>query len=441
MAGEVQVPSIFDYLGQGIQQGVQDYHQAKAENDRKDAEQANFMGSLLQSGAIDSDTFNANPLVQKMGVKVAPTTFEMKRKIAASPDVDPSSGKPWTPEQRSYAGLKPVEVQNAEIASAKTSLNLDDIKQRYAKGEDVNETEAAAIGLPTKETLQEGRQVAQSQYMSTVGKSYLDAALGPVQSANAGRIPTGGWQAIAGQAYDKFAADRAAHGLPPMPQAQSYFTTQLLDRYNEQVVNDAKMRAAQNAGRNSLDPTDRRIAAWTNIIESRRKQLDDLISGDKLLQFKLQDPGSAKDPNVLKFNAISKSIDDATNSQMLLAGGVVDRETAGLLGVGTAAPTNSPGPVGSSTPPKVQASGADVQGIIDAIKGKQASLSDAQKLVTAGKLTQSEFQQVQNAVSSPTKSGIATPTAAQLRAAKGTATAKHKADTANKVKQDLFGKP
>lgn len=408
MAGEVQVPSIFDYLGQGIQQGVTNYHQAKAENDRKEAEQANFMGQLYQSGAIDADTLNANPLIQKMGVKVAPTSFEMKRNIAASPDVNPKNGKPWTPEERNVAGLKPQEVQQAEISTAKTTVNADEIKQKYMRGEPVTEQEGAAIGLPTAETLQEGRQLAQSQYMGTVGKSYLDAALGPVQSANAGRIPTGGWQTIADHAYDNFAADRAQHGLPPMPQAKNYFTTQLLDRYNEQTVNDAKLRAAANAGRSSLDPTDRRIAAWTNIIESRRKQLDDLTSGDKFLQFKLQDAGSQKDPNVLKYKAISKSIEDATNSQMLLAGGVVDQRTSGLLGVGTAAPTDSPGPVGGPPPattpgPASQPGGTavDIQGIVDAIKAKKATLQNAQDLQASGKITQAQLDQIKKATGKP----------------------------------------
>lgn len=405
MAGEIQVPSIWDYLGQGVQQGVTNYHQAKAENDRKDAEQAQFMGSLLQSGAIDSDTFNSNPLIQKMGVKVAPTPFEMKRKIAASPDTDPSTGQPWTPEARIAAGLQPKEIQNAAISNATTTLNADEIKQKYMRGEDITPTEAAAVGLPTKDTLEEGRQLAQSQYMSTVGKSYLDAALTPVQSTNNGRIPTGGWQKIADDAYNTFAADRAAHGLPPMPQAKSYFTTQLLDRYNEQVVNDARMRAAENAGRSSLDPTDRRIAAWTNIIESRRKQLDDLTSGDKLLQFKLQDPASQNDPNVIKYKTIAKSIENATNSQMLLAGGVVDQETAGLLGVGTAAPTKSPGPVGGTppaagTPPTAsQPSGGtlDIKGAIQTIKNKKGTL--AQLKTHVGKdITQAEYDAVASGV-------------------------------------------
>lgn len=387
---EINTPSIWDYIAQAGNQGVQNFQQAKQETDRKAAVQTQFMGQLLDSGAIDSDAFNANPLIKNQGIVVKPGKMELARKIIASPDLNPDTKLPWTVEEQTMAGMPTVtdkKVLKAKGTTADLQAQTDQATSDYAAGKPLNDQQYALLKLPTPDDLANGKLAAQDKVLGTMGPRVLDDALAPVMSANQGRIPTHGFNAIIDDAFARYTVAAKSSGIRVNPNARQYFATQLIDRLTEQKKLDIQRTAAENAGRQriSQDPADKTFQQLQNVINNRTQQLKD-ISNDPQMNFMINHPSPENNANpaVIRYHAVSKALENAMNLQRKVTlGGVPNSDDMKMLGVGDEAPGAGP-----------TSSGIDISGIVSMIKNKKATTKDLSDMLTGKKISQADYDNV-----------------------------------------------
>lgn len=351
MADVIRIPSIWDYLGQGIGNASNSWQEIRKRNEDKQMQELGLATQLFGQGAIDSGDYNAmsGKVFPNMPV-VKPSQGERARTILSS-DINPATGKPWTFAERQNAGLPSASaevIDQAQGVKAQGEISAAAVRDKYLKGEPISAREGAVLGLPDDETLQAGRLAAQDKVLSEVGPKYMDTVLAPVMSQNGGRIPTNNWKALADQAYAAYETDRKTQGMAPNPAARAYFASQLLDRLTKQRQLDIdQQNANSNASLRRNSQEDRTFQMLSTVVETRRKVMDDLMSGDKSLAGKIQlaakDPNSPfnKDPNVIRYKAAESAMHKAQNAQARLA--TNSPEMQSLLDMGSDAPAGPSG--------------------------------------------------------------------------------------------------
>jgi hypothetical protein len=250
-----QVPGLFDYIGQGLSnvagniQNSRDTADAKSARDQEQARRdAQFLMTAVQSGAIDSDTANATDVAKGQGLHFQPSTAELRRKILANPTgmggepggTPDASGigqpysapTPWSPDQRSVAGLPSASALSGEALQGK----VNDIKQRYlADPKSVSDSEAKVAGLPTasdtaiseRTKLDPVIQTAASKYVSqTMNSTLSSGSLDPTTPQGLRQLRRQSSTISAG-AYKQYMADAKASGdqVALDPKNQGYMKT------------------------------------------------------------------------------------------------------------------------------------------------------------------------------------------------------------------------
>lgn len=346
MADVIEVPSIWDYLGKGIQAGADAYNKRKADQKDTEDKQVTFMNQLLTAGLINQDDYNKAIQGTRFNqIKARPSKTEQAEGLAAT-GMSPVTGKPANANEfKRLDLLTPGEQQKDVLTGAQsaTGINSEQVKQRYLAGEQISDREAAAIGLQTDEDLELARIGKNHTKLVEKAPGFVDQALAPLIQQNGGRIPTRGWEDLINQAAEQYNQFRIQSQLPADPSAKAYMHSLVIERLIAQRNQDIEQLKAQNVGLNRLSPVDRMFTALTNVIDVRRKVLDDMLSNNTLLRLKLQNPNSQNDPDVIRYRAVEQQILNAQKAQAQLAQGIVPDTIGKLLDVDPVQATNITG--------------------------------------------------------------------------------------------------
>ncbi len=401
MADVIEVPSIWDYLGQGIQAGADAYNKRKADQKDTEDKQVTFMTQLLNAGLIDQKDFNnAIQGTRFNQIKARPSKTEQSEQLAAT-GVSPVTGKPATANEFQRLDLLTPGQQTKDVATgaeATTQINANDVKQRYLAGDQISDREAAAIGVQTDEDIDLAKIGKNHTMLVQKAPGYVDQVLAPLMQMNNGRIPIRGWEDAINQAAEQYNQLRVQSQLPADPSAKAYMHSLVIERLIAQRTQDIEQMKAQNVGMNRMSPVDRMFQAMTGVVESRRKILDDMLTNNTLLGLKLNNPNTQKDPDVIRYRAVEQSMLNAQNAQAKLAQGIVPSDVGTYLQVD---PTEAPNTTGKQIvgpgAPGGQVRDDIVKQLSDGIKGKRYTLEDV-KAGIGRKITQEEFDAIATAV-------------------------------------------
>ena len=264
MADVIYTPSIWDYLGQGIQKGAEAYNKRKADDKDTEDKKMSFMTQLLNAGLINQDDFNkAADNTRFKDINVRKSKDERQENLAkfgaiseapgTAPTGMPSTGKapagrtPTANEFKAVGLLTPGEQAQDQALGAKstTETNVEGVKQRYAAGEPISQREAAAANLQTDDMLNEARSAQSHKLLVAQGPQFVDQALAPIMQENAGRIPTRGWEQVADQAAEEYNKQRIASNLPADPSARAFMYSAILERLIAQRKDDIEQTKAK----------------------------------------------------------------------------------------------------------------------------------------------------------------------------------------------------
>lgn len=429
-----QVPGFWDYLGQGIMKGVEMHRQsedkARAEAHAKTAEaQANagLMSQLFQSGAIDNTQLQGALKAAGINpdqIQVMPNKAQQRRQILAGGDAALSQ---LTDEQKADLGFK-TAAQTAQEKAAASGANMEvqknDILAKYLQGEKLSDQELAATGLPSAQDRELKRLGAMDPYLDQLGGRYVAG----VMVQNKGRINPGTAQQVAEQAYSNYVAERGQNGLGSLTPEQVAYTRSYFQRATENaLIAQQKMDIdASQAGSQRIHANAAMAAANQNTnlkwfgqvnsaMENIRKAQSDLMKSNPALGPALDNPQLAQSPMVKgalqRYMELEQTAEAFRGAQGALANGQVPGNLSALLDAAGQIATQGAGPAaapgagarGRGAPPAgapqqqgkpASASPDPIGATVDMIVQGKATLADAQALVSQGRITQTQYQQI-----------------------------------------------
>lgn len=439
-----QVPGFWDYLGQGIMKGVEMHRQSedkmRAEAHAKTAEaqaSAGLMAQLFQSGAIDNTQLQGALKAAGINpdqIQVMPNKAQQRRQVLAGGDAALAQ---LTDEQKKDLGFTSAAQAATEGATAATAkaatsganieVQKNDILSRYLQGDKLNDQELAATGLPSAQDRELKRLGAMDPYLDQLGGRYVAG----VMVQNKGRINPGTAQQTAEQAYANYVAERGQNGLGALTPEQVAYTRSYFQRATENaLIAQQKMDIdASQAGSQRIHANAAMQAAGQNTnlkwfgqvnsaMENIRKAQSDLMRSNPALGPALDNPQLAQSPMVKgalqRYMELEQTAEAFRGAQGALANGQVPGNLSALLDAAGQIATQGAGPAGApgagargrGAPPPAggpaqqggarPASGSPdpIGATVDAIVAGRATLQDAQALVSQGKMTQQQYQQI-----------------------------------------------
>lgn len=402
MADVIEVPSIWDYLGQAIDRGVGAYQKRKGEQRDQAQYEAGVVNQLMQQGQISAE--DAAPYLQKVGVtaKITPNKVERKNKALATPEATAA----LTPEQRVDLGIptqNELTIQGGQAAQAGKQIQEADIWKRYANGEDLSDQEATAIGVPTGAEREAKRLMQQDPILTNTAERFIDQTI----TQSGGRINPANASHYGEAAYNAYIQSRMANGMGALnpkdaTYARQFFDQALMNRLVQQRKLDIDAEQARSAreGR-QMAREDRMFQALTGAIESARKQLDDYTTNNKaaIALLSVATPEAMqRDPNIRQtkqtLDKLNKRIQNLQSVQASAAMGKLPASAIQLL---------QPVDIGVDNPPAPGSSGVNISGMADAIRQRKATLNDAKALVSSGKMTSEQYNQLVTLVGTGSK--------------------------------------
>jgi hypothetical protein len=373
--GITKVPSIWDYVAGGL-----DRYQEGAQKRRDDLlRNAGLMTQLYGAGAIDSA--DLTPALQTAGIKatIKPNQAERQRQIVQNPDLNPSTGKPWTEDERKLAGLPSL----ADVEENKA-------KYSYLTGGDISDRAAAAMKLPTDLEIEEGKELSKDKRFSVIGPRYVDMAI-----AEQGGISHKNMNSVIDKAFSTWALHRREAGLPVTSADRSYFSSQALDRLKQQEnleiqrINANKQYGGGGGGM-SADAMKQYQRYQTDLKNAQDAQTR-LLANPQLgmfLQAAQTNPKYAQNPLVMEYYEAVRAKETAQRNLDMVQYGPVGRLPLAGSPVGSAPSVGrTPG-----TPMAPPSSRADA--MAQAISAGQATIDNARELYSQKKITAAEYLRI-----------------------------------------------
>lgn len=442
-----QVPGFWDYLGQGIQRGVEMHRQneaiAREEAHKKTAEaQANagLIGQLFQSGAVDSTALQG--ALTGAGVQGAPviaSKAERRRNILAQgqPAIDALSDE----EKKDLGFTSDVQkaTEKAQITGAGLEAKKGELLTKYLGGGQLSDQEAAGVGVMGAKDLELKRVSQLDPYLGGVGERYVAGQL----LKNNGRIDPSSAQQVAENAYSQYVAERATNGLGALTPEQVAYTRQYFSRATENALiaqrkQDLEEYAAKT-GRIHAEAAKNQAGQNTSLqwfgkvntaMENVRKSMDDITKKNPAVLYALDNPALAQSPIVkgaiAEYQKHQATLEAFRSAQGALAQGQIPGNLADILSAADAVTTRGAGPAvaGAGTgaapggaggaPPGgtspagggragPSASGAPaapdpLAGTVNMIVQGKATLENAKDLMTRGTITAAQYAEIERRV-------------------------------------------
>lgn len=396
--GVTKVPGIWDYLGGALGHGVTNYQEALERVKQEHMRRLGLMTQLYGAGALDSA--DLTPALQKAGIqaKIQPNEAERQRSIIGSPDINPTTGMPWTEDERKIAGL-PSRASQAKEAAEYT----------YLQGGPVTARQAAVLKLPTDLEIEQGAALAQDKTLSTIGPRYVDLAITQVGSVTPKNL-----NSIVDTAFNRYAADRRAAGLAVDPSHRSFFATQAVERLKDmenlriQNINANKTYGGGGdgvSGRDAVTLYNAYGRTWTeanNVAETLRK---DPIVMSKISHVAKHGDASpyAKDADVARYHQALQLAENARQAQAAL--GVGTPEAVKIMQGGQAAPTTQQPTLGGYSSGTPAPRGVNHQKAAEKILARKATIQQLAAEVQAGRMSANDYNTIRQLVIAGVKGG------------------------------------
>lgn len=426
-----QLPGFWDYLSQGLdkfaqQKQVNTTNARNAALDKRAAagQGADLMTSLFNAGAVNSDQVGpAISAVTGTPVTVNPNKAQQRRQLLAQgPDAIAALSDP----QKQDLGF-PTSTEQAQQGAAKSTALLDtqktDLYGKYLQGDDLPQQTLDALGLQSK-TDRELKRVSQiDPYLGSLGERYVAGEL----LKNQGRVPPGGANGVAENAYAKYVSERSANGLGSLTPEQVTYTRTYFQRATENaLIAQHKMDIEQ------MDANTRQTAAggseavkWftqvNTALENVRKAQSDLMRANPALGAALDNPQLASNPMVsgalTRYNQLEQTAEAFRGAQGSLAAGNVPGNLSALLDAATqvvtagapkaaaggggrqaggrpgAAPPPAP-PAGGPPGPNPITNGDPIEAAAQMLASGQGTSVQLQAMVSQGALTQDQYNKI-----------------------------------------------
>lgn len=394
------VPGFWDYLGQGFNKGLDFYREDKQLKQAEADKSASLMAQLYGAGAVGADSLQASVnATGTKGVTVLPNKAERRKKILETPGAIDQ----LTDEQRTDLGFKTTtekKVEGAQASTADLTTLRNNALIKYANGEDVSDSEGLLAGLGSKTDREMQKFAKLDPYLGQVGTRFVAGAM----NQNGGRIPPGGAQAISDKAYNDYVQNRGQSGLPGMTQEQMTYSKSFFDQAVQNAVIaqtelDIKKTAADATRANAQN---NQAIQWfgklNTAVDSLRQAQNNLMRASPALAAALNDPQLASLPMIQgplqQYLQYDEQIKALRSGQAALGNNTVPANLSDLLASADAIIAPAGGAAGNAAAVATDPVAQTVQMILSG----QATVQDVTALVTAGKMSQQQANQILNKV-------------------------------------------
>ncbi len=410
-----QVPGIWDYLGQafGVVGGGLQAAKAEKKADTRYEEERRLkkvlsIAEMVKAGLMDSTAANMDPDVRASGYKFSATPQETARNIMKSPlgtaqpapDISKylaptgigsmptpigqtTLNKPWSPEERAYAGM-PSE---AAIAGDKLAGITTGLKTKYVQGGDVTPQQASAIGVKTPLQIQAEQRESVDKLVGRKAEEHIAGVLNSMPNLNT--MDAAGLRrnakAITTAAYNNYMQEAQRTGsLSGLTPADLEYTKSTFEKAIREYIDTAEKGAFELKKAAIGRGNDQMVALYrelTNTGEGYDARLKVILS-DPLSLAATATPPEKLNPQLRARLEEIESLKRAASTyksvaNKVLAGKVAPKDIDTLL--------NTEG---------TSSGGPDIAGMTQMIKSGQATTADLDALVTAGQVTPEQAAQV-----------------------------------------------
>lgn len=413
-----QVPDFWDYLGQGIQKGVQMHRETEDKKRAQNQANAGLMAQLFQSGAVDAPALQG--ALQAAGVDpsqatVAPSKAQKRRAVIAQGQQAVDALSDAEKEDLGFKTGAQKTIEQGQVSAATTEIKKNEVFGRYLAGDKLTDQERAATGLMGQDDIELKKLNQLDPYLGQVGERYVASQM----VKGNGRIAPGTAKQVAEQAYADYVAERGSTGMGGLSPEQVQYTRSYFDRAVQNALiaqsKDDLNKYQAESGRiganatatwrqNQATGTDQTVK-WAGVMnrgeETVRKAMADLMKDPMMsmvsvlpaealqrmaaanpqMAAKLQQYDMLKQKSEAYRGAIAELANGAVPGtlQMLLK----DAESMGTQGAGhNAAP--APIPQGGQTDPVVQQA-------VQLLQSGQGTPAQLQEAVKAGRITQQQY--------------------------------------------------
>lgn len=300
-----RVPGFWDYLGQGVEKGLNNYKEGQAIKREEARANVGLMAQLFNAGAVDSGTLQGATNAVGLKANVLPSKAERRKSIL---DQGQGAIDALSDAEKEDLGFKTTaqrKIEAAQVSAADLEAKKNDALGRFMQGEDIPDDMREVIGVSTKSDRELKRLTQMDPYLGQLGERHVAGEL----IKNQGRIPKGGVQALAENAYANYVAERSANGFGGLTPEQITYTRSYFQRAAQNaLIAQHKMDLEQ------YEAGTRRIGAnaaasqrgenthlqWfgkiTTAMDNVRKQQQDLLKSNPALAVALDNPQLANSP-------------------------------------------------------------------------------------------------------------------------------------------------
>lgn len=275
MTTVIQQPSFWDYLGQGLNRGVdaaftrvqrdQDFAEREATRQQQEAlAMFNALMSGVNSGTVRAGEANRNPLAQQYGINFMPSRAEMARDIVESP-----MGKPQV------IGSMPTPLAPAPMLRFKPWSN----EQRVV------------AGVPTREEMFAKQFEPLQAELTGAADRYVSAVYDPNIQVSDRNVRTVASK-VAEQAYNMWYEDQVRIKSPAVndPGTQQYarrfFDNAVMNRIQrERELKALEVRASNSYGAGGSDEVIKWFNGFRGYVDQLRRENDRLMANYPMAQY------------------------------------------------------------------------------------------------------------------------------------------------------------
>lgn len=401
-----QVPGFWDYLGKGVDQGIERQREDVKNKQQQDQFNATLAAQLFGAGALKSGALQGSiRQAGGSGTGVIASKAEKRKKALETPGAIDA----MTDEQRADVGFQTRTEKKVDAAAGMTAdftAKRATAMLAFANGEKLDDVGAQLTGFSTKEDKELERLGKMDPFLDHVGERFVAGAIN--QNPN-GKIASGQAKQIAEKAYADYVANRAQSGLGNLTPEETTYTRSYFDRATQNAIiaqtkldidsEDARSRrihanaAGATAGQNQGMQWFKTLNTSVDIL---RKKQDDLLKANPAIAYAQANPNLAVSPMIAgalaEYNTAGQKIDAYRGAQSTLGQGSVPPNMNELLAAANAdvaPPKGVPGgaPAGGQIP--------DAAGMaVNALVTGQGSIAQLQEAVKAGVFTQDQYMTI-----------------------------------------------
>jgi len=417
-----QVPDFWDYLGQGIQKGVQMHRETEDKKRAQAQANAGLMAQLFQTGAVDAPqlqgALGAAGIDPSQAI-VQPNKAQKRRAVIAQGQGAVDALSDAEKEDLGFKTGAQKTIEQGQVSEATTVIKKNDVLGRYMNGEKLTDQEREATGLRGQDDIELKKLNQMDPYLGQVGERYVASQM----VKGNGRIAPGTAKQVAEQAYADYVTERGQTGMGGLTPEQVQYTRSYFDRAVQNALiaqgKEDLQKYQAESGRIGANATatwranqgGSESVKWAGVMnrgeETVRKAMADLQKDPMLgmisvLPAEAVQKMAASNP---QFAAKLQQLEMLKQKSEAYRGALAELANGGVPGnlpmlLKDAESSATQGASFNAPPPAGGGGGADpvVQRAVQLLQSGQGTPAQLQEAVKAGKITQQQYNLIiQNA--------------------------------------------